>query len=143
MQVPDNVVNPVLYRKAYKEITKTYGSTTSAYRSMAIVKRYKELGGKYTGRKKSAKGTTRWLEERWIQVVPFVTLGKVVSCGASNRRKHACRPLKRVSKKTPVTVSEVVKAHGRPAVVQFAKLKKRTDPVRLNWKTLDSKKLFI
>lgn len=134
-EVPDNVLDPVLYRKAYREITKTY-STTSAYRSMAIVKRYKELGGKYTGRKKSSKGTTRWLKERWIQVVPFVTSGKVVACGASDRRKHACRPLKRVSKKTPVTVSEVMKAHGRRAVVRFAKLKRKTDPVRLNWKTL-------
>lgn len=143
MNVPDNVLDPVLYRKAYREITKTYGSTTSAYRSMAIVKRYKELGGKYTGRKKSStKGTTRWLKERWIQVVPFVTSGKVVACGASDRRKHACRPLKRVSKKTPVTVSEVVKAHGAPAVVRFARLKRKTDPVRLNWKALKNKKII-
>ena len=137
MKVPDNVINPVLYRKAYDHINIKYGSTSSAYRSMAIVKRYKELGGKYRGNKTAAKGTTRWLKERWIQVVPFVTSGKVVPCGASHRRKHACRPLRRVSEKTPITVFEAVKAHGRPAVVRFAKQKRKTDPVRLNWKKLN------
>jgi hypothetical protein len=133
MKVPDNVINPVLYRKAYNEISRKYGST-SAYRSMALVKRYKELGGKYRGTKTSSKGIIRWLKEQWIQVVPFVTSGKVVACGASNRRKHACRPLKRVSKKTPVTIKEIIKKHGRPAVVRFAKQKQKTIPVRLNWK---------
>jgi len=140
MKVPDDVTNPLLYRKAYNAITRKYGTTTSAYRSMAIVKRYKELGGKYRGKKTPSRGTTRWLKERWIQVVPFVTLGVVIPCGASNRRKHACRPLRRVSKKTPITVSEAVNRHGRLAVVQFAKLK-QADPVRLDWKTLRNKKL--
>ena len=137
VHVPDNVTNPILYRKAYNETTKIYGTTSSAYRSMAIVKRYKELGGKYRGKKLQSQGTTRWLKEQWIQVVPFVTIGKVIPCGYSKRRKHACRPLKRVSNKTPITVSEVVKAHGRSAVVNFAKLKlKKSDRVLLKWKTL-------
>lgn len=131
-KVPDNVINPVLYRKAYNEITKKYG-TTSAYRSMAIVKRYKEMGGKYRGKKKQSEGTTRWLKENWIQVIPFVTLGKIVPCGASDRRKHACRPLKRVSKKTPLTISEAINTHGKSSIIQFAKSKK-TNTVRLNWK---------
>ena len=80
VHVPDNVTNPILYRKAYNETTKIYGTTSSAYRSMAIVKRYKELGGKYRGKKLQSQGTTRWLKEQWIQVVPFVTIGKVIPC---------------------------------------------------------------
>ena len=45
--IPENVLDPVLYRKAVKKVTQSYGTQTSAYRSMAIVKAYKAMGGKY------------------------------------------------------------------------------------------------
>ncbi len=62
--------NPI-YRKAIAIVNEQYGTKTSAYRSMAIVKKYKELGGKYKDTKKEDEGVTRWLKEKWVQVGPI------------------------------------------------------------------------
>lgn len=140
MKVPENVVNPVLYVRAYKSVVKTYGTQTSAYRSMAIVTKYKRLGGKYRKGarrdKKVTDGLQRWLKERWILVIPYVKNGQVIPCGTQERRKHACRPLVRVNaKKTPPTVQELLKKHGKDKMLQLARTKKRygSEKVRLNW----------
>ena len=63
----------------------------------------------YKGKKPSKdKGIQRWLKgEEWIKVEPYVKDGKVVKCGTGD--KHACRPLNRVNKDTPITMKEVIK----------------------------------
>lgn len=91
----------------------------SAYRSMRLQQLYRQAyleakpGGKpYIGRKPSRKqGTQRWLDEQWINVKAYVTKRKIVPCGRQNQKGPypACRPLKRISDKTPVTVKEVPK----------------------------------
>jgi hypothetical protein len=48
--VPDNVANPKLYRQARSEAKRKFKVWPSAYGSGYMVKRYKELGGKYSGR---------------------------------------------------------------------------------------------
>jgi hypothetical protein len=117
-----------LYEKAKHIVTKQYGSNTSAYRSMAIVKKYKQLGGKYKkNKKKDNGGISRWLNEKWIQVHQYLKNGSHVKCGSSNRRAHACRPSIRVSKKTPLTIQEVVRKHGRKKVLDFTSLKKKKE----------------
>lgn len=71
--VPKNVLNPNLYRRAHARVTDTYGPKSSAYRSMAIVKTYKAMGGKYRRRrttdpakaKAKAKGGSRWFRICW------------------------------------------------------------------------------
>ena len=134
MKIPDNVLNPILYRKAVNKVSKIYGTQTSAYRSMSIVKTYKNMGGKYKASKPKT-GTTRWLEEQWIQVLPYIFNKELKPCGSSDRRKHACRPLKRVSKNTPVTVNEAVKLHGKTKVAQLARKKRQgSTKVRVHWK---------
>ena len=50
----DNILNPKLYEKAKKEADKVY-SRHSAYKSMFISKKYKELGGKYKTTKKKIR----------------------------------------------------------------------------------------
>ena len=134
MKIPDNVLNPILYRKAVNKVSKIYGTQTSAYRSMSIVKTYKIMGGKYKASKPKT-GTTRWLEEQWIQVLPYIFNKEIKPCGSSDRRKHACRPLKRVSKNTPITVNEAVKLHGKKKVAQLARKKRQgSTKVRVHWK---------
>ena len=71
--------------------------------------------------KKSKKGAAlkRWFKEEWIDV----RTGK--PCGRSKgetRGTPYCRPKKRVSKKTPVTVSEMTPAQKRSRISQKKKL---------------------
>lgn len=136
--VPEGVQNPILYRRAYDTVTRIYGTQTSAYRSMAIVKEYKRLGGKYAGRKKSSvvPGVRRWLREKWIMVRPFVQHGKEVPCGNHARRTHACRPLVRVTKKTPMTIREVLRKHGPQKTLRLARTKRvyGSENARVDWK---------
>ena len=127
--------DPKLYAKAKRMANKVYGDKTSAYKSMFIVKTYKGLGGTYSGSKPTTKGTKRWLNEEWIAVKPFVEHGKKVPCGVSDRRrKHACRPSKRVNKKTPITIQETIRKHGKPVVSSLAsKKQKGTEQYRVRW----------
>lgn len=85
--------NKVLYERAKREIYSLY-KKPSAYRSGALVKRYKELGGTYTGTKKSSKvGLTRWFEEKWGDV--------------GHKKYPVFRPSVRVSRATPLLVKEI------------------------------------
>ena len=49
--IPDNIIDKSKYRKAKKKADETY-KKPSAYKSMFIQKVYKELGGRYKGKKK-------------------------------------------------------------------------------------------
>ena len=60
----DNIVNKKLYEKAKQDANKVY-ERHSAYKSMYIQKRYKELGGKYKTEKKKKGKTDRWNDEKW------------------------------------------------------------------------------
>jgi hypothetical protein len=128
-----------LYKKAKQIVTEQYGSKTSAYRSMAIVKKYKELGGKYHKPKDENIGVTRWLNEKWIQVGPYLKNGSHVKCGLNLRRAHACRPSIRVSKETPITIQEVVRKHGYVKTLEKSG-EYRVDWVRGNVSSLNTKK---
>lgn len=61
MPIPDNVLDSGLYVKAERMADKVFTAPTSAYRSIWISKKYKELGGRYKGKKKSL--TERWRAE--------------------------------------------------------------------------------
>lgn len=137
MKVPDNVLNPVLYKRAYEKVRAMYGDQTSAYRSMAIVTEYKKMGGKYRSANNAKQnGVTRWLRERWIMVKPYLTEKKAVPCGTRSRREHACRPLVRVDPvKTPMTIDEAIQKHGKSKVAQLAHSKRKycSERVRIDW----------
>lgn len=84
--------NPALYERAKKEIYSIY-KKPSAFRSGALVKRYKQLGGKYAGAKKQSEGLSRWFREKWGDV--------------GHKGYPVFRPSKRISKKTPLLASEI------------------------------------
>jgi hypothetical protein len=88
-------VDPNLYEKIKKEVWKQY-EKPSAYRSGQLVKKYKEAGGKYLEDNKD-KPLARWFLEDWKNVDPFKT----------ETSYPVYRPTKKISKKTPLTVSEI------------------------------------
>ena len=135
--IPDNVKNPQLYKKAKQKATDKYGSKTSAYRSMYITKTYKGLGGTYSGSKQGSKGTSKWIQEKWVNVNAYLQGNKVVKCGETAKNKHACRPTKKIDSKTPITIQQVIKKHGKAAVKQAVQQKStNASAKRLNWNTL-------
>jgi len=103
--------NPILYEKAKEEIFKKYPKN-SAYRSGAIVKLYKTLGGKYIGEKKNT-GLTAWFQEKWTDV------GK--------KEYPVYRPLKRINKQTPLTASEIDKKQLKKQIALKQKIKGKSN----------------
>jgi hypothetical protein len=129
--------NPELYMKAKKEIMSKY-KKHSAYRSMLIVKKYKELGGK-VDETKSKGGTNRWLKEKWKNLTP-VALGltKITDappCGVKHpkqgKNKSICRPSKKISSKTP---KKLAQAYTKEEIKKAQKLKNLG--VRIDWSEL-------
>jgi len=133
--IPNNVLNPKLYKKAKKEADEKYKRPTSAYKSMFISKKYQELGGKYSGKKDKTKGTIRWnKKEKWIQVLPYLQQNKIIECGEDNKDTKACRPMIRASKYTPITIGEIVEKHGKQKAIELAKKKNKDMKGKIYWR---------
>jgi hypothetical protein len=99
--MPSKPLNPVLYEKAKKIVYSQYDKP-SAYRSGALVKKYKELGGTYANTTKKSvddKPLKRWFLEQWKDVNPHKT----------STSYPVYRPTKRITDKTPKTVKEIPK----------------------------------
>lgn len=92
------ILDKGLYAKAKRMADKVY-DRPSAYKSGYIVKTYKKLGGRYSGKKGSRKKSklSRWFQEEWKDVNPFKT----------NSSYPVYRPTIRVSQDTPLTVNEI------------------------------------
>lgn len=133
--IPSNIINKSLYKKARKLADETY-KRPGLYKSAFIQKKYQELGGKYRGEKpKKDEGIQRWLKgEEWIKIIPYVKEGKKIKCGSGND-KHACRPLIRVNKNTPITIDEIIQKHGKKKVLELANEKRKNLDTRINWNT--------
>jgi len=132
MDIPDNVVNKKLYQKAKDTIYPKY-KRPSLYRSMALQKEYIKLGGKYKGEK--IQSGKKWLDEKWIQIIPYLESGERIKCGEGKDSK-GCRPTVRVDSRTPSTISELIEKHGKSKLLKFAKKKKANMDLRANWKEL-------
>ena len=145
------------YKKAIKKANDTYGPKSSIYRSSYIVKTYKDLGGKIGSSPKGSpkgspkrspkgspkrsptKGLTRWFKEEWVQVVPYLEKKNKKECGGEKVGKRvgkACRPLHRITKDTPITISELLKIHSKQDILHVAKQKEKHPDKRVVWKTL-------
>jgi len=138
LKIPDKVANPAIYRKVRKIADATY-ERPGAFKSMFISKKYKELGGKYTEKynnQKKDKGLLKkWRDEKWVSVKDYLD-GKIVECGKDSIGKNACRPTKKIDNKTPITIQEVIKKHGKTKVRDAVNKKLKNLDLRLNWNTL-------
>ena len=86
-------LNQTLYSQVSLEADQIY-KKASAYKSGWIVKTYKSRGGKYKDDNKP-KNLKRWFEEDWRDV--------------GGMQYPVYRPIRRVSKDTPLTLSEIDK----------------------------------
>ena len=93
------VLDKDIYQKA-KTIVYDQYKKASAYRSGALVRKYKELGGRYSNEiNKNEASLTRWFKEKWRDVNPM-----------KNKTSYPVyRPTIKVTKKTPLTVDEIDK----------------------------------
>ncbi len=87
--------NPELYEKVKTIVYKQY-KKHSAYRSGAVIKMYKELGGTFE-EDNEPKPLKRWFSEKWQDINPLKTYSSY----------PVYRPTKRVNKLTPLTVEEI------------------------------------
>lgn len=102
-------VNKKLYNQVVVDAKKRFHKWPSAYASGWVVRRYKELGGEYrSDKRKEESSLDRWFKEKWVNVCesPYVACGR---SEASMKDYPYCRPLKRMSDKTPKTVSQFTK----------------------------------
>ena len=93
------VLDKDIYEKA-KTIVYAQYRKASSYRSGALVRKYKELGGRYSNEiNKNEASLTRWFKEKWRDVNPM-----------KNKTSYPVyRPTIKVTKKTPLTVEEIDK----------------------------------
>jgi len=128
--------NPRLYIKTKKVGRKEY-KKHSAYRSMAIIKKYKELGGKIEGTKKTGS-TGRWLNEKWKNLTPvamgLTSINDAPKCGTKHpkqgKNKSICRPTVNKGKKTP----KLAQAYSKAEIKKAQKLKNLG--LRVEWQKL-------
>lgn len=126
-------VHPELYASVKAAADAKFLAPTSIYKSAWIVAEYKRRGGTYrkdddggTYRKDdgggSSKGLTRWFREAWVDLERPIkdARGRVVGHAPCGRAKATvegtyplCRPSKRVSEATPLTVTEIGKKKGK------------------------------
>ena len=131
----ENILDPEIYKKARLHADKVY-EKHSAYKSMYINKKYKELGGRYKNKKKSKGKTDRWMEEEWIQVIPYLKKGEKIVCGKDNKKNKVCRPFKRVDKDTPITIDELLKINKKSDLIKLGNKKLNDMDGRIFWKTM-------
>ena len=111
------------------------GSTKSSKRSP----RGSPKSPKRSPRGSPKKGLSRWFKEEWVQVVPYLEKKNKKECGGEKVGKRvgkACRPLHRITKDTPITISELLNIHSKEDILHVAKQKERHPEKRVVWKTL-------
>jgi len=121
--------NKALYERVKKEAKRKFKVCPSAYASGWLVKEYKRRGGTYRGKKTGNEPLRRWFEEKWIDVCKLprrVPCGRPTTSISEWKKKYPyCRPMKRVSKKTPKTVRELSKS-----VIKRRCKQKRKSPMK-------------
>jgi hypothetical protein len=113
-----------LYQKAKEMANKTYGTHTSAFRSMAISRNYMKMEGKYSGRKSSK--LERWRKEGWVDLNQPNGKGGYFPCGHKNTQnnKYAlCRPSKTINSETPRKYQDISESSIRKANIEKQKIK--------------------
>jgi hypothetical protein len=102
------IANPKLYEEA-KAYADNIFKKPSAFKSGFIVKKYKELGGTYSGDKPNTTGIARWFKEEWEDI--------------GNNEYPVYRPTKRITKETPLTPDEIKPANLKKQIALKQEIK--------------------
>lgn len=105
------ILNQTLYNIVKEEADKIY-SKSSAYKSGWIVKRYKELGGRYA-EDNEPKNLARWFKEDWKDI--------------GHSAYPVYRPTKRISTATPLTADEIDKKQLKTQIKLKQKIKGKSN----------------
>jgi hypothetical protein len=124
-----------IYEKA-KEIIYKQFEKASAYRSMALVKNYKEMGGKISKANKESRKTNQWLKEKWVNLTPVAlsqtTLTNAPPCGVKGNKQgnnpSICRPTVKINKTTP----ELAQNYNKQQLIRALETKKEGKQIKWN-----------
>lgn len=111
-----------LYEQAKRETIRKFNVYPSAYANSYLVKRYKDLGGRYSskGVSREESNLKRWYDEEWVDITrPRRNSTGYKQCGrksVKSGRYPVCRPSVRVSSKTPLTVNELPRYRRTSAI---------------------------
>jgi hypothetical protein len=104
-----------LYNNIKTMANSVFDNNKGIYRSMWIVKKYKQMGGEFENKEKNSD-VDRWISEKWIDLnQPIKKDNKIVGfekCGTKNTKNNLyplCRPSKRINNKTPKLYQELNK----------------------------------
>jgi hypothetical protein len=82
-------------------------------------------------------GQRRWFEEEWISVRPFIESGKIIRCGdPQDKNFPACRPLKRITKDTPITINELLEKTTKSKILKEVEKKEKNPNYRIDWNSI-------
>jgi hypothetical protein len=118
-------VDKELYSRVKQMASDKFSSPTGIFRSAWIVKKYKQMGGKYTNTNKPSK-IQRWMREGWIDLNQPNGKGGYYPCGHKNTQNDKyplCRPSKTISKDTPEKYQNISSDRIKRANVQKQKIK--------------------
>lgn len=116
-----------LYAKIKAKVKARVQRWPSAYASGQVVQQYKTAfaakhPGKqpYTTKKPKSSPLERWYRERWVNLCKPKKGGGYMPCGRQQMKGNYpfCRPSKRISKDTPTTVDELVRAFGKAKITE-------------------------
>jgi hypothetical protein len=105
-----------LYNHVKNLASKKFISPSGIYRSSWIVREYKKMGGKYSGKNSKSSGLSRWFNEKWIDLnrPKYNSSGLIIGyhkCGRKSAKIKQdyplCRPTVRVNSKTPKIYSQL------------------------------------
>jgi hypothetical protein len=123
-----------LYNKVKKMADEKY-KKHSAYKSMFIIDKYEELGGKLRGKRKNNLGN--WREEKWLNLTPYA-MGLVKNikdsplCGVKHPKQKnpsICRPSKKVDKDTP---KKLASDFNKKQLMKAVNIKKNGNVIKWN-----------
>jgi hypothetical protein len=115
--------NEPLDKELYEEVKRLADEKykkNSAFKSGWITKTYLSLNGRYSGTK-TKDGLTRWFKESWTDV--------------GNQSYPVYRPTKRVSKKTPLTATEISPTQLKKQIALKQKIKGKKNLPKFEPKT--------
>jgi hypothetical protein len=102
------ILDPEIYSLAKRWADSVYDKP-SAYKSGAIVKKYKELGGRYGGAEKKKTALNRWFQEEWRDV--------------GGKDYPVYRPTKKINSKTPLITTEIDPKDLKHKITQKQRIK--------------------
>lgn len=130
-KLPSKIDDKILYMKIRDKVKSRVKTWPSAYASGQLVQEYKNAGGTYSGKKEG--NLDRWYKEKWVNVCKPKGRG-YEPCGRQQSKVSKypyCRPSKRITKGTPMTVSEIKKKYGKEKLEKMCRKKTSPKKVRL------------